>query len=604
MRSFLYWLTLFHLAWAYNHTSIAHHRKTANEVHRNKEMPKSRGIALCTGTKMIDDAFAIIEQIRRVWNSSMPVYIAHCSEIDSSAFNIQSKFNNVYLLNICEKNDIFGMDNSTKFHRLRSWWCKAASIILAPVDEVMIVDLDVIFFKNPELLFNAQGYIETGALFFRDRVMHDRNRKNEDDKLTQDMIEDLIISEAPELNITSAEVARYKQQQHHHTRKNGESSNGVSGMALFFSNILDRSIPPLVNHQDSSVIVVDRTRHPKFLTVLGNLLPRFNIGWGDKELYWVSAIISDEPFAFEPFLIGSYGDCGLMMHYDPTAGEDSDTDSVEPFYINAEWLIEKGHMVGIDLEYTMPNPALVTETMQLHNLAASRGCTCRFHGCREVPYSVNQHILRALWERKSRSLRDAALRSKRQVHTMASIQEQTAFYRQQCVSIFKSAGMQISAMINEFYIKNSVCHDFGCPFVPIPIKPGGDTICVPVTFTYTPQPFRYTSYVLPYKGDNCSTILNVLSNISDEPSTSVLSLEREVLYNVTIAVQTPRKYEPKELIRFSSGKQVYQVGEDGKLHGVPNFKTFLALGLDFDDVHVVADEQQSLAQIGDMLQEQ
>ena len=41
--------------------------------------------------------------------------------------------------------------------RLRSWWCKPAAAIIAPYDEVMIVDLDVIFFKNPEILFTAKG---------------------------------------------------------------------------------------------------------------------------------------------------------------------------------------------------------------------------------------------------------------------------------------------------------------------------------------------------------------------------------------------------------------------------------------------------------------
>jgi hypothetical protein len=200
---------------------------------------------------------------------------------------------------------------------------------------------------------------------------------------------------------------------------------------------------------------------------------------------------------------------------------------------------------------------------------------------------------------------------------MHTIEEQIAFYRQQCVSIFKPAAMQISAMTNEFYIKHSYCEDFGCPFVPIPVTPGGDTVCVPVSFSFSPQPFQYTSYVLPYKGDNCSTILTVLpdrsSSSSSGSSTGSLVLvspddeevakERETLYNVTVAVQIPRKYAPKEVIRFSSSKQVYQVGEDGLLHGIPNFKTFLALGLDFDDVHVVYDEQQALAPIGDMLPE-
>jgi hypothetical protein len=48
------------------------------------------------------------------------------------------------------------------------------------------------------------------------------------------------------------------------------------------------------------------------------LIPDFRIGYGDKEIYWLAATIAREPFSFEPFLCGTYGDCGLMMHYDPS----------------------------------------------------------------------------------------------------------------------------------------------------------------------------------------------------------------------------------------------------------------------------------------------
>ena len=67
--------------------------------------------------------------------------------------------NNITILNICPETShhILGMSIDKSRKRLRSWWCKPAAAIVAPYEEVMIVDLDVIFFKNPEILFTAKG---------------------------------------------------------------------------------------------------------------------------------------------------------------------------------------------------------------------------------------------------------------------------------------------------------------------------------------------------------------------------------------------------------------------------------------------------------------
>jgi hypothetical protein len=64
------------------------------------------------------------------------------------------------------------------------------------------------------------------------------------------------------------------------------------------------------------------------LQVLREVLPTFTVGYGDKEIYWLSATIADVPFSFEPFLCGQFGDCGLMMHCDPA--------NAKPLYLNGE----------------------------------------------------------------------------------------------------------------------------------------------------------------------------------------------------------------------------------------------------------------------------
>lgn len=75
-------------------------------------------------------------------------------------------------------------------------------------------------------------------------------------------------------------------------------------------------------------------------------------------MYWLAATAAIEPFAFEPHIAGSFGDCGALLHFDPRVASSASNTGVfaaisplstvapapisqaEPFYINAEYLID------------------------------------------------------------------------------------------------------------------------------------------------------------------------------------------------------------------------------------------------------------------------
>lgn len=79
-------------------------------------------------------------------------------------------------------------------------------------------------------------------------------------------------------------------------------SNGVS---LYWGNIADRSFPQLNEHQDSSCVVVNKEKHPKLLKQLEQWLFSFNMGYGDKEIFWISSTLQQESYTWEPFLAGN-----------------------------------------------------------------------------------------------------------------------------------------------------------------------------------------------------------------------------------------------------------------------------------------------------------
>jgi alpha 1,3-mannosyltransferase len=61
--------------------------------------------------------------------------------------------------------------------RLAGWAAKPFAILVSSFREVIFIDADSLFFKNPEVLFDDADYKETGALFFRDRLIMPESKK-------------------------------------------------------------------------------------------------------------------------------------------------------------------------------------------------------------------------------------------------------------------------------------------------------------------------------------------------------------------------------------------------------------------------------------------
>lgn len=61
--------------------------------------------------------------------------------------------------------------------KLKGWAGKPFAMLLSSFREVIFIDADALFFKNPEILFEDPQYQETGALFFRDRIIMPESKK-------------------------------------------------------------------------------------------------------------------------------------------------------------------------------------------------------------------------------------------------------------------------------------------------------------------------------------------------------------------------------------------------------------------------------------------
>lgn len=60
---------------------------------------------------------------------------------------------------------------------IKGWAGKPFAILFSSFREVIFIDADAMFFQNPAALFQDPAYLDTGALFFRDRLMFPENKR-------------------------------------------------------------------------------------------------------------------------------------------------------------------------------------------------------------------------------------------------------------------------------------------------------------------------------------------------------------------------------------------------------------------------------------------
>ncbi|KAI1267947.1 alpha-1,3-mannosyltransferase [Xylariaceae sp. FL1019] len=159
---------------------------------------------------------------------------------------------------------------------VKGWAAKPWAILMSSFREVILIDADALFFKNPAMLFDDLDYVETGALFFRDRVILPESKRS----FLQQMLPRPISKHATE--------SRWWQ--------------GSSG-----------------HHQESGVVVVDKWKHFVSLLVVCRLNGSdrdtrdgktgvYELVYGDKETFWLGFLLAgDETFAFHRGSVGILG---------------------------------------------------------------------------------------------------------------------------------------------------------------------------------------------------------------------------------------------------------------------------------------------------------
>jgi hypothetical protein len=130
-----------------------------------------RGIVLTAGDDQAPFLLTIIPTFRKL-GCDLPIEIMYLGDSDLS----EDYRSDLEGLNGVVTRDIAQMVNDEGW-KLAGWAAKPFAILHSSFREVIFIDADSLFFKNPETLFEDPAYQKTGALFFRDRLIMPENKK-------------------------------------------------------------------------------------------------------------------------------------------------------------------------------------------------------------------------------------------------------------------------------------------------------------------------------------------------------------------------------------------------------------------------------------------
>lgn len=130
-----------------------------------------RGIVLSAGEDQVPYLLATIPAMRQL-GCDLPIEVMYLGDEDIS----EEYRDELEKITGVVTRDMKQMvwDNGWE---LKGWAAKPFAMLLSSFKEVMFIDADAVFFRNPALLFEDPQYQKTGALFFKDRSLFPESKR-------------------------------------------------------------------------------------------------------------------------------------------------------------------------------------------------------------------------------------------------------------------------------------------------------------------------------------------------------------------------------------------------------------------------------------------
>jgi hypothetical protein len=279
------------------------------------------GIVICAGNEQAKMTIATIDMIRSIHHSVLPVEIVYAGDKDLSP-EWRRKILEIPNTKTIDITTIF--DN--EYIGFDGWDMKPFAILASSFQNVLLMDSDVVFLQNPDLLFTSQTFLNYNTIFFRDRSLFTC------DKATDKWFRDIMPKPPSEYS------------------QSFRMFNGKSA-----------------HEQESGVVLVNKKE--VFVGLLATC--SFNVHalrdhtyervFGDKETFWLGFEAVQELYRFFPHLPGTIGISEVkngnsricsrqILHLDERGHplwinggiRESKYDNKSPLAVMKEWAVEPG----------------------------------------------------------------------------------------------------------------------------------------------------------------------------------------------------------------------------------------------------------------------
>lgn len=248
---------------------------------------EGKGIVLTISDDHVDSTIRLFKVFRTLENT-LPIEIVYWKDLsDESKNRLIKASRDPFIVDNMEKpaQDLWFVDvapavQSDYLNKFEGFGNKILATFFNSFAETMLIDADAVIFKRPEYFFEREKYKKAGTLFFKDRLAVEYRPDH-----------DVVFFEklCPSLMDTA-----------------------FFGIPQVTDYSLDRQLFKGLNHyMESGLVLMNRRRHftqPLIMAQLSFHPPvQFRL-YGDKELFWLSFVISgEESYAFNEHFLAAIG---------------------------------------------------------------------------------------------------------------------------------------------------------------------------------------------------------------------------------------------------------------------------------------------------------
>ncbi|GMF60711.1 unnamed protein product [Phytophthora fragariaefolia] len=302
------------------------------DTRKEDSVSRDKGIIMCMNNDVIAMGLSLVKELRCLGNAER-IQVYHCfpeEMSDESIALLLSADDKLEIVDVCSTLVENGVLTEEKAKHFRSWWIKPLAMYYTDIKEVILLDVDDIFMRDPAVLRTTEGYQRTGTTFFYDRVLSSEEFFNQDvdgEQYLKKLLEEF-------------DYAKFD-------LPPGASPSPHLNQETSFAWTRQTS-----HEQHSSLVVIDKSRVGQALNVMFFLITEQHFvrefSYRDKESFWLAFELAKQEYFFSPWGAGDIssstnGDmtnhndslCGSIVHYMPV--EDAPP---EFLYVNGKALLE------------------------------------------------------------------------------------------------------------------------------------------------------------------------------------------------------------------------------------------------------------------------